>query len=81
MELTFVVLWTYLQTSFCNRFQEWILTAAHCFCLKGMKCIPGKGTKTHPSKLGYSLKHISIFVGQHDITLKSAKKGSQKHHF
>jgi len=40
----------------------------------GMKCVPGQGIKSHPSKLGYGLEHISIFVGQHDITLKSAKK-------
>jgi len=53
--------------------KEWVVTAAHCFCMEGKK--KGKRanrnalkcTKSAPSRIEYSLDRISVFVGLHNL--------------
>jgi len=42
--------------------KEWVITAAHCFCMGDLKC-----TQSAPSKIEYDLKRVSIHVGQHNL--------------
>jgi len=47
--------------------KEWVITASHCFCMGDLKC-----TTSAPSQILYGLDRVSLYVGQHDITLLKA---------
>jgi len=50
--------------------KEWVVTAAHCFCMGDEKKDPENAlrcTKSAPSRIEYSLNRVTVYVGQHNL--------------
>lgn len=50
--------------------QKWIITAAHCFCMKPLKCEQANG-RTVPA---FDMRQVTVYLGQHDISRRRVNK-------
>jgi len=49
-------------------FQDWIITAAHCFCGSPHNC-----TDSKPAETNVKTDQVTIYLAQHDISRKKSK--------